>query len=331
MEKVYMQLLQQLREDKYGQWQWNEGVMIYGLVKAFEASEDSRIIEFIKEWVDYHIEKQDFGLSINTTAPLLGVIKLLEFEPENKTYYYICERFAKWCLSEAPRADAGCFEHSCTHNKYPNQIWADTLFMGCIFLVKWGVFTNDDMYIKEALRQFELHYRFLRDEKTALIYHGYDCDVREHKGVLWGRGNCWLAVAAVEVLDILDETFNGYQLLKTIYCDFMKGIISHQDANGGWHTVIDKESTYIEMTATVAFAYSIKKGIRTGILDKSSEESGKKAIDCLVGNIDNDGKLMHGSGGTCVMESSDDYNNVPFAYSYYGQGLALMTLSEIEI
>jgi len=256
------------------------------------------------------------------------VVKLLEFEPENKDYYKLCERFAKWCLSEAPRADAGCFEHSCTQNKYPNQIWADTLFMGCIFLAKWGVFTKDDMYINEALRQFELHYRFLSDEKTALIYHGYDCNVREHKGVLWGRGNCWLAVAAVEVLDILDETFEGYQVLQAIYCDFMKGIMRCQDVDGGWHTVLDKENTYIEMSATVAFTYSIKKAIRIGILDESVLESVTKANSCIVENIDETGKLMHGSGGTCVMDNSDDYNNVPFAYSYYGQGLALMALSE---
>lgn len=336
LKKVYSQMLKKAYEDMgtgcyFDQWQWDEGVMMYGFIKAYEATGDDKIIDFIRYWTDYHLKRMDFGLSINTTAPLLGVMKLLEIEPDNINYLSVCKRFADWCISEAPRADLGCFEHSCTANKYPNQVWADTLFMGCIFLVKWGLFVNNDIYIKEALRQFELHYRFLKDEDTKLIYHGYDCNVREQKGVLWGRGNGWLAISAVEVLNMLDKSYEGYKKLESIYMEFIKGIIKFQDSSGGWHTVIDRNDTYIEMSATSAFGYSILKAVSIGILDKDMLPYGNNALKCVINDIDEEGKIIHGSGGTCVMSDYEKYNDIPFAYTYFTQGLAMMLLSETEI
>ena len=335
LEKVYSQMLEQAYSDigtgcYFDQWQWDEGVMFYGFVKAYEKTGDERIYNFIKYWTDYHLERMDFGLSINTTAPLLGVMKLLEKEPHNEKYLPICKKFADWCISQAPRADLGCFEHSCTANKYPNQIWADTLFMGCLFLVKWGVFSGEKLYINEALRQFELHYGFLKDEETSLIYHGYDCNERNQKGVLWGRGNCWLAVSAVEILNILDADFPGYQKLKEIYLEHINAVVNYQSENGGWHTVLNKEDTYIEMSATAAFGYSVLCAVHTEHLDDSYMECAEKALKILKSNVDSDGKVLCGSGGTCVMENYVEYNKIPCVYTYFTQGLAMMFLSEAE-
>ena len=68
-------------------WQWDEGVAMYGFAKAYERSGDTQILDFMKMWLDYHIDKMDFGFSINTTAPLLCVLTLLE-QGENQPKYY---------------------------------------------------------------------------------------------------------------------------------------------------------------------------------------------------------------------------------------------------
>lgn len=333
LKTVYMQMLEQARDEMGSgvyndQWQWDQGVMLYGLVKAYEKTDDKKIYDFIKYWVDYHLDRMDFGLSINTTAPLLGVMKLLEYEPENERYLSICKRFADWCLAEEPRADLGAFEHSCTANKYPNQVWADTLFMGCLFLIKWGLFTNEDVYIREAIRQFELHYHFLGDASTGLIKHGYDCNVREQKGAIWGRGNCWLAVAGIEALNLIDSSFEGYDKLKSIYERHIKGVLNFQSGGGGWHTVIDRDDTYIEMSATAAFAYSVLRAVHTGFLGDEYSCAAEKAVSAVKADINAKGELMHGSMGTCVMEDYRDYNKIEFGYTYFTQGLAMMMLSE---
>lgn len=307
-------------------WQWFQGVALHGFAKAYDKTGDKAIIEFMEKWVDYRIERMDFGLSINTTAPLLGVIKLLEINPGNKKYEEICERFASWCLSEAPRADRGAFEHSCTENKYDNQVWADTLFMGCVFLAKWGIYKKDDTFIKEAVRQFVLHCQFLADE-NGLIYHGYDCNERAKKGVLWGRGNGWLAVASPEVMRIISKDTTGYDIILSNWKKQLDTAIEFQREDGGWCTVINRADTYLEMSVTAAFTYALGVAEEFGLTDEKYKSAFEKSMKCLKKYIDEDGNVQRGSIGTCVMEDYKKYNDVGFGYSYFTQGLAMMALS----
>jgi len=307
-------------------WQWFQGVALHGFAKAYDKTGDEKIIEFIKKWVDYRLERMDFGFSINTTAPLLGVMKLLEKEPGNEKYEKVCESFASWCMSEAPRADRGAFEHSCTENKYDNQVWADTLFMGCIFLVKWGVYKNDNTYIKEAVRQFILHCKFLADE-NGLIYHGYDCNDREKKGVLWGRGNGWLAVASPEVLSLIPKDIPGYDIIFNNWKKQLDAAMEFQREDGGWCTVMNRPDTYLEMSVTAAFTYAFAVASEFGLTDEKYKLASLKSMKCLKEYIDEEGNVLRGSIGTCVMEDYKKYNDVGFGYSYFTQGLAMMALS----
>ncbi len=69
-----------------------------------------------------------------------------------------------------------------------------------------------------------------------------------------------------------------------------------------WHTVIDREDTYIEMSATAAFAYSVMRAVHTGFLDKGYAEAAKRADSAVKADINGRGEVMHGSMGICVME-----------------------------
>lgn len=331
LEKVYRRTIQMGTADLgSGQgmdiWQWDEGVALYGFIKAYEKTNDPAILAFMKRWIDFHLDRMDFQMSINTTAPLLGVLKLLACEPGQKRYEAICRRFASWCLSEAPRADRGAFEHSCTVNTYDNEIWADTLFMGCLFLFKWGVYTGDDTYSKEAIRQFILHYNFLADDKTGLIYHGYDCNERAKKGVLWGRGNGWFAVASAEILALLPKDADGYNQILQNFKKHFQGVMDCRHESGAWHTVMDKPDTYLEMSATASFTYAMFKARELGLAEVS-EQAARQSMECVAADIDDEGNVLHGSIGTCVMEDYIKYNDIGFGYSYFTQGLAMMALS----
>ena len=310
----------------FDQWQWHQGVALYGLLKAHAALGDSDSFSFVLNWVKSKLEAGDRPKSINTTAPVLAMAELYELFPK-PILMEVCNDYAEWCLRHAPRLPDGTFEHSCTENRYPSQVWADTLFMGCIFLAKWGVRTGKADYINEACRQFANHYQYLADEKTGLIFHGYDGLTGSQKGVLWGRGNGWFTVASVEVLRLLPEQNARNGLLLKNFRRHLEGVLATQHASGAWHTVMNESATYLEMSATAAFAAGLHWAGTQPWGDDRHRLAADRAYAILEKNISENGELIAASGGTPVLPSAKEYNAIPFAVTGFAQGLALLALS----
>ncbi|QNK56156.1 glycoside hydrolase family 105 protein [Paenibacillus sp. PAMC21692] len=306
-------------------WQWGQGVALYGLGKTYDALGDTHYLDYMEEWLNSFLPGNPPGKSINTTAPLLGAVKLIKERRTNK-YTAVCSEFADWCLHEAPRTVDGAFEHSCTENRYPGEIWADTLFMGCLFLAEWGTLTGERRYIDEAVRQFALHYKFLRDPATGLIVHGYNGNTHSQMGVLWGRGNGWFAAASADMLELVQDSAAASSIAED-FLSHMAGVLSTQDRGGMWHTVMDHPASYPEASCTAAFAYAFLKGNSTGVLAGSHRANAFQAVSALLHRIDAFGRLAEGSGGTCVMPAAADYNAIGYAYSPFTQGLGMMALS----
>ncbi|WP_409342381.1 glycoside hydrolase family 105 protein [Paenibacillus sp. MBLB4367] len=306
-------------------WQWGQGVALYGLTKTYEQLGDPSMLDYVERWLDGHLRQHAPGRSINTTAPVLAALSWMKLQDSAK-YRSLCEQFASWCMSDAPRTLEGAYEHSCTENVYPGQIWADTLFMGCIFLAEWGVYTGNQEFVREAARQFVLHYNYLGDNRSGLIYHGYYGNEGKRMGVLWGRGNGWFTAASAVVLPHLrglpeyEEVLRNYRL-------HVQGAVERQHLSGAWHTVMDDPATYLESSVTAAFAFGLNIGIEHGWLEKAAYRTpAKKAIQVLNANISAEGQVQHGSGGTCVMPTAAEYNDIPYSASPFTQGLALLAL-----
>ena len=307
-------------------WQWHQGVALYGLMKAHAALGDEASLRFVREWVDAKLAAGERPKSINTTAPLLAVASLYELEPKPK-YRAVCDEYAEWCMTQAPRLPDGTFEHSCTENRYPLQVWADTLFMGGIFLAKWGLKSGNRQYVGEAVRQFANHYQYLHDDTTGLIVHGYDGVTASQKGVLWGRGNGWFTAASIELLDMLPAGSAEHALLENNFRRHLAGVLATQDSGGAWHTVMNDRSTYLEMSATAAFALGLRWAGAQAWGEPCHRAAAIRAYDALTKKISPDGELLGASGGTPVMPAAVDYNAIPFAVTCFSQGLAMIACS----
>ncbi len=314
-------------DNQMGIWQWGQGVALFGLTEVYKKHNEEFCLEYIKSWTDGKLLEAYPGKSINTTAPCLAALELYKVTGEDK-YLALCADFADWCMAQAPRSEEGTFEHSCTENVYPNQIWADTLFMGCLFLAEYGRLTGRRMYVYEALRQFKLHYKFLKLNSSALIAHGYYAAERRRMGCAWGRGNGWLAAGTPIVLSAADESFSDYTEVKENFVRYMSELVTYQNADGSWNTVINSRDSYREMTATAAFSFALNEGIRTGILiGEKYKKCADLAYDALEDSIADDGTLLNASGGTCIMPTAEQYNAVPVCYSPFAQGLAILALN----
>lgn len=145
---------------RYDAFDWQNGVGFFGLIEASRVLKDDRYLEFIKEWVEFHIQKGLPAYTVNSTIPYYAILQLYKKYGDDK-YYALCDRAAKYIMAEGIRADEGALEHTVLESRNASQIWADTTFMAGIFLAEWGKFTGNIMYLNEAARQILLHYKYL--------------------------------------------------------------------------------------------------------------------------------------------------------------------------
>lgn len=310
----------------YDMWNWIQGVGVVAILKAYGKNGEEVYYEFVKKWVDYHLESGLPEININTTIPMLAVLEIYKKTGDPK-YRALCKQYADHCMAEAPRTNEGAFEHTVLANKWKQQIWADTLFMGAHFLAKWGDFVGEDLYIKEAARQMILHIKYLVDPEDGLMYHGYDCIADDHmSGVKWGRANGWHFLSAIEILEVMPAYFEEKPLIIANMKAHVDAMLKYQQPSGLWCTVVDDADTYEEMTVTCCVHYGLAMGIAKGYLDEGYLEVAIKAFSAIEAHISDDGQFMKTSGPTPVLDSAKDYDEVPCTLSYYGQGIGIMSL-----
>ncbi|MEJ1715132.1 glycoside hydrolase family 88 protein, partial [Escherichia coli] len=87
---------------------------------------------------------------INAMAPFAIFPTLYEYTHDN-LFLEESLRVGQWMLAEAPRTREGAFEHTVTENvSFPEQVWADTIFMAVLFLARLARVTGDHSYAFEA-------------------------------------------------------------------------------------------------------------------------------------------------------------------------------------
>lgn len=307
----------------FSNWNWHQGVALYGLWQAGQATGDENCNRFIAQWVADRIAEGVPPPRVNSTAPLLTIACMHEQSPKPE-YEKLCNDFATWCMTKAPRLDDGTFDHDAIYHR---QVWADTLFMCAFFLAKWGRMTGDQALLDQAAMQFVSHYRYLGDKRTGLLWHGYDDGKKSHIGVLWGRGNGWYSVATAEVLALLGEKHPEYETILGNMKKQFEGVLAAQDVSGAWRTVMDDKTSYLESTSTAAFACAFLRASELGLVDASYREHANRGYARVIDWMNDKGEMTHGSAGTPVKADVASYNAIPYAVTPFSQGLAMLALA----
>lgn len=308
-------------------WEWSQGIGLYGLYQydLFK----NKPHDYIISWFDNNIKKGLPEKNVNTMCPML-TLSLLGKEIKNEKYMQLCKEWAEWVYKEMDRTKEGGIQHIVTGEENHNQVWIDTLFMTVLFLANMGKILDKPEYIKEAEYQFLLHIKYLYDKKTGLWFHGWTFDgMNNFAEALWARGNCWYTVGAIEFLQIYNVNESLKRHILTVLDAQVEAIVRYQDKKtGGWHTLIDDEASYIEISATAGFCAGILKGIRLGYIDKKYHAAGIKALECVMNNISDDGTVENVSYGTGMGKTKQHYKDIPICPMTYGQSLAILALLE---
>lgn len=309
-------------------WNWPCGVAYYGISEAYETTKNEKYIEMLKNWTDEYIELGLPDWTVNACAMGHALITLYEATGEEK-YWDIVMSKVDYIQNHALRFGDHVLQHTVSiNNDFPEQAWADTLFMAAFFLLRVGIKLKDKDMIEDALNQYYWHIKYLQDPATSLWHHGYDNINKDHmSGFYWGRANCWAAYTMSQVKRRLPEAYL-YPVFMDIGCalrDQLGAIKLLQTENGLWRTILDDEKSYEEVSATCGIAAAMvtcENPLHTKYI--------QQALDGILANISEDGRVLNVSGGTAVMKDRDGYKNISKDWIQgWGQGLALVFLTSI--
>ncbi|MGI5989182.1 MAG: glycoside hydrolase family 88/105 protein [Lachnospiraceae bacterium] len=308
-------------------WEWPCGVAYYGICRAAEKTGRDEYLQMVKTRVDELIDLGIPGLNVNTCAMGHCLLDLYRATGDEK-YKNILNSQIEYLEKKALRFGDGVLQHTVSDsNDFPEQCWADTLFMAAYLLLRVGIEKSDETLIKDALKQWYWHIEFLQDD-NGLFFHGYSHVKKSHmSGIHWGRANAWAAYTMSHVKPDLPGWYlypecmdiNGSLDLQ------LSALKNYQTENGLWRTIIDDPESYEEVSASAGIAAAM---VIAG--NPLHYKYINKAIEGVLSNVAEDGTVKNVSGGTAVMRDGEGYRNVTRKWIQgWGQGLALALFAAV--
>lgn len=260
-------------------WNYEQGVVLKGIEEMWYATGDPKYFRHIQKGMDYWIDEngnhknydpQEYNIDHITP----GLAMMLLYRATNNDKYLKMVELLRSQLKTHPRTKEGGFWHK---KIYPWQMWLDGLYMGEPFYAQYTLLSGEDNW-NDIANQFVWMEKHSIDEKTGLLYHGWD-ESKEQRWAnkttgrsphFWGRAIGWYMMAIVETLDTFPKDNPRRSELIAILNRQAGAIEKVQDkASGVWWDILDlpgKGKNYLESSASAMFVYSIAKGVREGYL-----------------------------------------------------------------
>jgi unsaturated rhamnogalacturonyl hydrolase len=306
---------------------WVPAIGLYGVYNAYKSTKNKKYLQYLISWAERHLSEAYEQKTVNSTAPMLTIIELFN-ETGNPSYLKACKDIGDYILYDAPKTVDGGLEHTVTEpvSGFSDQVWADTLFMVCIFMSKLSVVTGEKKYSDFAAEQLCIHHRLLTDGR-GLYYHGYNGAQKNNMScVRWGRANAWIVYSTTEILNLIQEFDGRNDIVKALHNQIM-ALQQVQRPDGGFGTILDDTDSYTEISATAGIIAGIKNAINYGLIDDKYKCIYDKGIEAVKNNITDDGTVEGVSTGTPVMPDAAAYKAIPCYPTLYGQGLAIVALT----
>jgi len=109
----------------------------------------------------------------------------------------------------------------------------------------------------------------------------------------WTRASGWLLWSFTSVLRRLDSKHAAFAGFTADLRRLVDGMIGVQEANGGFHVLLDDPSTPLDATGPAMFAWGVHESVRRGWLPASYGAAAEKAWDFVKANLTDDGVLRN--------------------------------------
>lgn len=269
-------------KEKGPQWTYDMGVVLEGIVEVWRNTGDKRYFDYVQGWMDQFVTEdgdirnyrpEEYNIDhVKNGRSLLFLYKVTG----QQKYLKASEKVYNQLLTH-PRTKEGGFWHK---KIYPNQMWLDGLYMAQPFYTEYAALMGIDSVFDDVVNQFTYMENHARDEKTGLLYHGWDESRKERwsdpeTGLskhFWARGMGWYAMALVDVLDSFPEEHVGRKKLLQILNRTLTAAARYQDPKTAvWYDIVDlghREGNYVEASGSSMFVYAMAKAVRKGYVPK---------------------------------------------------------------
>ena len=317
-------------------WSYPWGVALFGMEREAAALNDTDSSQFVAQhnaicaryygWLD-GLEKQ-FGADgkafarTTTIKPLINlgnldscgamgneILNQMILQPESVSAGEkdVVNRIAEWVVHKQDRLPDGTLWRQ---RVMGGTVWPDDLYMGGVFLVRWGVYNHDLKFIDDAAQQI-VHQAALEQDSDGLWFHGYFVSQKQHAPFKWGRGNGWVTVTIVETLSAMDKNDPLRPQLIDILKKQIDGLKKVQAPDGMWRQVLDKPDLWEETSCTAMFAYGIAHAVNRGWIDPDNMLMARKAFAGIAQNVTDDGVVKGTCQGTNIGKDLDYYIKRP--------------------
>ncbi|MGB5382812.1 MAG: glycoside hydrolase family 88 protein [Lutimonas sp.] len=311
-------------------WDYVHGLVLTSFEALYKKTNDQAYFDYIKNYADATIDSlgtipsykfENFNIDMIEAGNVLFYL----YDKTKEEKYLKAMQLLRKQLEEHPRTSEGGFWHK---KIYPSQMWLDGLYMGSPFYTKYTVIFENGRNLDDVAKQFELIQKHARDEKTGLLYHGWDESkamdwANKETGTspnFWSRSLGWYAMALVDVLDYFPKDHPKQSELVSYLNQLATALTNQQHESGLWYQVTDmgdREGNYLEATGSAMFAYALAKGVNKGYLPKEYMQVANNAFDGLTRElvkVSDEGDVIitqacavAGLGGNPYRDGSFDY------------------------
>ena len=277
-------------------WNYCHGLELEAIYDVYRKSGDKKYYNYALSYADTVINSdgtiKSYKLEEYNIDRLNSGKMLFPIYAETKDEKYrLAMSLLKSQMDTHPRISNGGFWHK---KIYPNQVWLDGLYMAGPFLAEYGATFNTPELFDEVALQLTTAYEDLLDEKTGLLYHGWD-ESRQQRWAdpvtgrspnFWSRSIGWYMMALVDVLDFMPENHPKRNEIIDILNKISAAVEKYRDPSSGmWFQVTDKgdkAGNYLESSGSAMFIYTWVKGAQKGYLPNDYLDKGRKAYDQFV-------------------------------------------------
>jgi unsaturated rhamnogalacturonyl hydrolase len=312
---------------------WGDAILCDGLLYAARALENDAPVEAARRWF---APKLAAGPRTNGwfwfwAAEALPALDL--YVKTNDPHYL---EYARAIVSFMEKSAARTADGAFVPHPPALEVWIDVCYFTAPALALLGRISGDRAMLERAADQMIVHRNHLIDPDSGLFWHVAYVERNAHSPCLWARGNSWFSIAAPQVIAEIEAAGATQPLavkvgkIRDALARQLNQILSLQDESGLWHTVIDRDDSYLEASSAAGFALALGRALPMrlpGLDTACAEDAYSRALGAICAKIDASGAFTGVSQQTPPGDFAF-YNSIDVGAAPFATGVCMMALSE---